>query len=220
MASEIGGTIGIRRYTEGYSDEPIPAPRDTDGAARLCGRTRRDRRAQAVLLSEGMESHLTASVLRRLADRYAELLVRTLGERLVSVVLFGSVARGDASADSDIDLLIVADELPKGQFARKRLLAEADAEFERNLASAEAEGVDGRLARIVRTSREAERIIPLYLDLTEDAVLLYDRADFFAGVLDRLRESLRRLGARRVRQGKTWYWDLKPDFKPGDRIEL
>jgi hypothetical protein len=51
-------------------------------------------------------------------------------------------------------------------------------------------------------------------------VLFFDRDGFFAGVLDRLRVSLRRLGARRIRTGSTWYWDLKPDFKPGDRIEL
>ena len=159
-------------------------------------------------------------ILRRLADRYAALLVATFGERLVSVVLFGSVARGDASATSDIDLLIIATELPAGQFARKRLLAPADAAFERDLAEAERSGVDTRLARIVRTPAEAARVIPLYLDMTEDAQLLYDRNGFFAGILDRVRSSLKRLGSRRIREGKTWYWDLKPDFKRGDLIEI
>ncbi|GIW42011.1 MAG: DNA polymerase [Candidatus Binatia bacterium] len=159
-------------------------------------------------------------VLRELARRYAKLLESTLGDRLVSVVLFGSVARGDARENSDIDLLIVARDLPRGQFARKRALAGADAAFESALREAEAAGIDTRLARIVRTPEEAARVIPLYLDMTEDAVLLYDRDGFFASVLERVRASLRKLGARRVRLGKTWYWDLKPDFRPGDRIEI
>lgn len=64
------------------------------------------------------------------------------------------------------------------------------------------------------------RVIPLYLDMTEDAQLLYDRDAFFAGILDRVRTSLKRLGSRRIRKGKTWYWDLKPDFKRGDVIEM
>lgn len=79
---------------------------------------------------------------------------------------------------------------------------------------------DTRLARIVRTPGEAARAIPLYLDMTEDAVLLHDADGFFAGVLDAVRAALRRLGARRIRQGRHWYWDLKPDFRPGDVIDI
>lgn len=161
-----------------------------------------------------------ATILRRLADTYAAQLQSTLGERLVSVVLFGSVARSDPSATSDIDLLIVADGLPPGQFARKRLLTDADAALEPMLQAAEAAGIETRLARIVRTRREAERSIPLYLDMTEDAVLLVDRDGFFAAILERVRQSLRRLGSRRIRHGRTWSWDLKPDFKPGDVVEI
>jgi predicted nucleotidyltransferase len=163
---------------------------------------------------------IPAETLRTLSRQYADLLVQALGDRLVSVVLFGSVARGDASPDSDIDLLIVARDLPRGHFARKRLLARADSAFEPLLADARAGGVSARLARIVRTPEEARRRIPLYLDLTEDAVLLHDPHGFFRGVIDEMRDSLRRLGSRRVRSGDSWYWDLKPDFKPGEKFEL
>jgi hypothetical protein len=31
---------------------------------------------------------------------------------------------------------------------------------------------------------------------------------------------LHELGARRVRLGSAWYWDLKPDFKPGEVFDL
>lgn len=158
--------------------------------------------------------------LRRLAERYCALLRAELGDRLVSVVLYGSAARGDATTMSDIDLLIVVDGLPRGQFARKQLLENADRALEPELMGAASKGIETRLARIVRTPAEAARPIPLYLDMTEDAVLLYDRDGFFASVLDRVRASLRRLGARRIPTGKTWYWDLKPDFKPGDVIEI
>jgi len=36
----------------------------------------------------------------------------------------------------------------------------------------------------------------------------------------RLRQTLERLGARRRTLGHLRYWDLKPDFKPGDVVEL
>src|SRR5207302_6132166 len=99
-----------------------------------------------------MPSANPSDVLQDLARRYTDLLRSQLGERLVSVVLFGSVARGDASATSDIDLLIVAESLAQGQFARKRLLAGADEVFEQDLERAAAAGVEGRLAACPRTS--------------------------------------------------------------------
>ncbi|MCC6622515.1 MAG: nucleotidyltransferase domain-containing protein [Deltaproteobacteria bacterium] len=55
-------------------------------------------------------------VARALAARLDEVY----GEELVSVVLFGSVARGTAHATSDIDLLIVFRTLPHGHEPRFR----------------------------------------------------------------------------------------------------
>lgn len=50
--------------------------------------------------------------------RYVEALGRHFGERLVSVVLFGSRARGEARSESDIDMLIVVRGLPRNRFER------------------------------------------------------------------------------------------------------
>jgi predicted nucleotidyltransferase len=154
------------------------------------------------------------------AAHYAELLQRVLGPNLVSVVLFGSVARGEAGPDSDIDLLLVGEEFPPGRFARLRLLAEVDAEFESELDRLRSRDIHPRLARILKTRAEAGRFVPLYLDLVEDARLLFDRDGFFQSVLARLGASLSRLGAERRRRGRTRYWVLKPDWEPGEVIEL
>ena len=72
---------------------------------------------------------------------------------------------------------------------------------------------------ILRTPEEASRITPLYLDLVEDSIILYDKDDFMRRVLDRLRR-LRELGARRVWRGKSWYWILKPDLRFGEVFEI
>lgn len=72
------------------------------------------------------------------------------------------------------------------------------------------------------TSPEAIEAGPLILlDLTEDAVILHDPTGFLARRLDRLRQRLRELGARRVwLDGDRWYWDLKPDYRPGEVFDL
>lgn len=50
--------------------------------------------------------------VKRLLDRYLELLKLELGERLVSVALYGSVAKGEAKAESDVDPPLVAEACP------------------------------------------------------------------------------------------------------------
>lgn len=53
-----------------------------------------------------------------------------------------------------------------------------------------------------------------------NARILYDRGRFLEGALDGLRARLARLGARRIWRGKAWFWDLKPDYRPGEVFDL
>jgi predicted nucleotidyltransferase len=161
-----------------------------------------------------------AETLRHLAECYTEAAQAVLDDNLTSVVLFGSVARGEAGPESDIDLFIVAERLPKGCFARRGCLEEVRARVEPLLEQLHTQDIWTDFTELIHTQEEAERIRPLYLDMVEDAVILYDREGFFAGVLNRLRDRLRQLGSRRIHIESGWYWDLKPDFKPGEVFEL
>src|SRR5262245_21419157 len=158
--------------------------------------------------------------LQAAALSYADLVQRALGPNLVSVVLFGSVARGEAGPNSDIDLVLVGEEFPPGRFERLRVLEAVDAEFEAEMDRLRSLDIHTRLGRLLKTRAEAVRIVPLYLDLVEDARFLYDREGFFQSVLARLRNSLNQLGAERRTRGRVRYWVLKADWKPGEVIEL
>ena len=140
----------------------------------------------------------------------------SLGARLVSLVLFGSVARGDARESSDIDLLIVAEGFPRSLADRRRPLL-ADWEHVRNERRLDA--VEWNL--VTKTPEEARYHSPLYLDIVEDGILIFDRDRFFQAVLDAMRARMRVLGSRRVHlPDGSWYWDLKPDFTFGEIVEI
>jgi len=141
-------------------------------------------------------------------------------ERLVSVVVFGSVGRGVPRPDSDIDVLVVAERLPEGRMARVAEFAAVEAALGPVLADASSGGVDTRLSPVFKTPTEARTGSPLFLDMIDDGRLLVDRGGAFQAVLDGLRTRLAALGSVRVWQGSAWYWDLKPGFQPGEVIEL
>ena len=139
-----------------------------------------------------------------------------LDERLVSLVLFGSVARGHARADSDIDLLVVAEGFPRRLADRRKPLLES---WSRARERAALPAIEWNL--VTKSPEEALHHSPLYLDIVEDGILVFDRNGFFAAILDAMRVRMRDLGSRRVYlPNGGWYWDLKPDFRAGDVVEI
>ncbi|HSM49811.1 MAG TPA: nucleotidyltransferase domain-containing protein, partial [Thermoanaerobaculia bacterium] len=142
------------------------------------------------------------------------------GERLVSVVVFGSVGRRAMRADSDVDLLLVAATLPDGRLARVQEFDGVEHALAGELEAARRSGVATRLSPILKTPEEVSAGSPLFLDMIDDGRLLVDRDGFFATILAGLEERLDRLGARKLRRGGGWVWDLKPSFRPGDVVEL
>jgi predicted nucleotidyltransferase len=146
-------------------------------------------------------------------ERYVEILRREFGDRLVSVVLFGSRARGEARPESDIDLLVVVRGLPEGRSKRHALFYPLKREVSEDFA--------WRAMPIVSTPEEAGRVKPYYLGMLSGHVRLWDPDGFFAAVLERLQERLQELGSRRYVDADGYeYWDLKPDWKPGDVVTL
>lgn len=163
----------------------------------------------------------TMSPAMQIAQHYAQALKAYFGDQLMAVVLYGSVARGEETLESDVDLLIVADGLPRSLRARNRLLVEFEEGFlPALLAPWHRQGSYIDVSTKIKTPEEARRLTLFYLDLTEEAVILYEQGRFFQDILDRLRQRLAELGAQRRQQGSVRYWKLKPDYRWGEVIEL
>jgi len=145
---------------------------------------------------------------------------RHYGARLISVAVFGSVGRGTPAPDSDIDLLIVADPLPAGRLARSDEFAAVENALTQPLSRAHEAGLHPTFSAIFKTPAEVTAGSPLFLDMLDDARIVFDRDGFLREAFDAFATRLARLGARRIWRGEHWFWDLKPDYKPGDVFEL
>jgi uncharacterized protein len=141
-------------------------------------------------------------------------------ERLVALAVFGSVGRGTARTNSDIDLLVVADPLPNGRLARVGEFQTVEHALVATLRDARDHSVVTELSPVFKTPLGIAAGSPLLLDMTDDARVLFDREGVLASALDGLRARLSALGARRIWRGNARYWDLKPDYRPGEVFQF
>lgn len=137
-----------------------------------------------------------------ISDQVVAALRTALGDRLVAVVLFGSRARGEASAESDWDLLVIAEGLPEHPLERRRFL--------RQLLPQRCQGA---VALLVRTPEEFDGHLPsLYLDIALDGRILYDPKGYAAEHLATLQRLIEEAGLyrERTRAGDVWRWKEPP----------
>jgi predicted nucleotidyltransferase len=144
-----------------------------------------------------------------------ELAAKCVGEAvressfIAGVVLFGSVARGEWSERSDVDLLVLWEGLDASKAPRTVY-----------------EAVSRRFpAGVPLTVLEAEywsfvgarKLTPLLVNVACDGVVLYDRYGKLSDFLLRIKRGLERAGVVRKRRGRFYYWVLP---KPGAKLVL
>jgi len=161
---------------------------------------------------------------REYLRRYVEALSQHFGQRLVSVVVFGSVARGTAKInEGDIDVLVVVEDWRAETWERLEELAGVEEEVRKGGLSRllVRRGIWPVLQNFPLSREEARVFQRIYLDMVFEAIVLYDGEGFFEYLMDRLTRRLAELGSRRVQlPDGSWYWLLKPDLKFGEDVTI
>lgn len=105
--------------------------------------------------------------VKHIVQEYSAEAKKIFGDRLKSVILFGSYARGDFEADSDIDLMVLLD-VPSEQLpeARKKM---------RNTANALDMTYDCVISSVFQTYdifEEHKSDLPFYQNVEKDGVFI------------------------------------------------
>ena len=162
------------------------------------------------------------STYKALLDRFVSLVQQVFGEQVISIVLYGSVARGDAQPESDIDMLLVLDNIPVNYHKRLEPLLPVLRLIKKEVCwkALEKRGIFPSFSVLILSREEANQNRYLYLDMLTDAKILIDRDNFFQNRLQKLNARLKELGAQKIQRNGGWYWDLKPDLTPGEAVVL
>ena len=134
-----------------------------------------------------MEADLTRYIRERL--RSTKLSFDVLG-----AVIFGSHVSGKATAQSDLDLLVVGSGLPSKRHHRSRQIGE----IKRILPEVP---LDVSLLTPEETYSNFSNHNPMFLDIAEDGVLLIDHADSLARLIEDTRRYVRASGITRIEGG-------------------
>ena len=120
---------------------------------------------------------------------YVRAFAEAMGkqEGILGVMLFGSVAKGIHKQYSDIDMFIVA-----GDKEEKIEILECVSKTEKKLESQGRllfnKGLPSSISPLIRRKEELNSFQPIYLDLLDYGVVLYDYADTLRGFLDKSRQ--------------------------------
>lgn len=159
---------------------------------------------------------------QELADEYTRAIREFFADRLISIAFFGSVARGTAGPESDIDVLVIAEGLPMDVGLRFRETMPVHEKVRKSSAYRvlRLKGKVAFVSDLFLTPEETMTHPPILLDVSDDAFLAYDKNGFLDGVLEDIRKRLKELNARKVKASKGYYWILKPDAKSSEVVEI
>ncbi len=159
-------------------------------------------------------------------ERYLSLILgayREVSKRLSlkSLAIYGSVARGTAREDSDIDIMVISDDFHGSLGKRLEGLLAVEDSMQDELEWLAEQGIVTRLSFYPLRTEEARRLPDLFLDLTEDSIILYDEDRLLEALLLELKAKLLIQGAvRKFVDEDHWYWDLRPGYSFGEEIEI
>jgi len=162
------------------------------------------------LVKQGAYAHLLLKLIVELGRKYQH--------RLLSIVVFGSVARGSAKSHSDVDVLAVIEGLGGTLASRmEELLAvEHGINVGDEIKWLSTHGIMTHVSFHPYSPEEMARFRMLFLDIVEDGVALLDRDRLFERLRVGFRSLLREMGAeRKLLPDDRWYWVMNPEAELG-----
>lgn len=168
-------------------------------------------------------SESNIAVLKTFSFRHKEYISSILreiiayyGSNLVGLAAFGSYARGANRLNSDLDILIILKDAPGFSQRLGEFVEQVEMKYE-ELAQElyERDDILCELSPYILTRQEALKLQPIYYDLAEHHVVLYDPEGVLERIIDSTKRFLEQLRAERTNYGNTWEWSLGENFCPG-----
>lgn len=135
------------------------------------------------------------NILKRIVDRIRD----KLGEDVLSIVLFGSITRGDFTESSDIDVLVIARNLPDDWRDRDEILLELA-----EIRSDHIRPVHITLTDEYEMNASIDQGAPLVFGLHDANRVIFGRDRFFEKLMGQFEDNMKRWGVKKIGNGE-WF---------------
>ncbi|RLE91547.1 MAG: nucleotidyltransferase domain-containing protein [Thermoprotei archaeon] len=151
--------------------------------------------------------------LKELVNRLQQAskdLKKALGDRFVGLMLFGSYARGEASKESDVDVLVVLHGL-KGFKARSEIYSILAEQVKKPITLIDVE--------LEEVSKKDLEVTPLLINILYDGLIIYDELGILRKLKDNVFKLVKKAQLVRYRTPNGKYGWKRANEKPLEVVE-
>lgn len=155
--------------------------------------------------------------------KFVEMLKKKYEKNLLSVILYGSIARGTWNLDSDIDLFLLFSNKIKEHEKLDKDVLKAIIEFEKTVHIINNNGIQiyTPIQELSLKLKDLDNFRTLFYDIGMDGIIIYDKDLIGTKFLEKIRVRIKEKGLERVFVGyNDFYWKRKENVKFGEIIDL
>lgn len=125
------------------------------------------------------------------------VLKQKLNNDLLSVILFGSIVKGNFTSTSDIDVLVICEAPPKDWRARDKMVLKLTENIEIKYGTP----IHMTLVSKDEISYSIESVSPLMLEIYSANEIIYDKDSYFKLLLKHFEKNMNSLKAQKIEEG-------------------
>ncbi len=160
-------------------------------------------------------------IFRDYLYNFVKLMKENYKEDLLSIILFGSVARGKWNNESDIDLFIIFTNKSSLRTTINNRLTKIISGYERKskLRNSKGDRLFSTIQDISLVLKDLHIFRTVFYDIAMDGIILFDRNQTGFQFLKKIKKRIKEKGLRRIFiKENDYYWERKVKF--GEIIEL
>lgn len=128
---------------------------------------------------------------------------------LVGVLQFGSTLKKPIKKETDLDILLIFDELPSNKYDQFKLTLNMEDQLNSDLKKIKNHNI--QCSFILKKVSQLDHLSPFYLDFIDTSRIWLDPYNHLGNLIADIKNWIEKNGSKKIKKGNLWYWIYSPD---------